>query len=119
MRRKIKVTINNLTTSETSMQECMAIVNKKKISYQNNDGIEQLQLNDKDIIIKRENNESINVMEFKNGQKTIAYYTLKSNNITFEINILTMSLIKETESIYIKYNVIDSNNSYEYILEMR
>jgi len=57
-------------------------------------------------------------MYFEKNKKISSLYTLKENNITLDIDILTNKLEINTNSIKIVYTIIDSNMVYEYNIEM-
>ena len=57
-------------------------------------------------------------MYFKKNKVISSIYTVKQNNITLEIDILTNNLEIKPNNIKIIYTVIDSNIVYEYNIEM-
>ena len=57
-------------------------------------------------------------MYFEENKKIPSLYTLKANNITLEIDLLTNKLEMNENNIKILYTIIDSNIVYEYNIEM-
>lgn len=57
-------------------------------------------------------------MYFEINKTISSIYTLKQNNITINIDILTNKIELDENSIKILYTVIDSNVVYEYNIEM-
>lgn len=55
-------------------------------------------------------------MYFENSKTIPANYTLKDKDITFDIDITTISLDITNNEIKIIYLVNDSNNKYEYYI---
>ena len=72
----------------------------------------------KKVILNRKNDEIENTLYFEQNKKISSLYTLKENNITLDIDILTTKLEIKEKSIKIIYTVIDSNIVYEYNIEM-
>ena len=119
MRKKIITTINDLKEKNKTTSETTAIVNKNKISYITKNAKEQLKINHNNIIFKRENEEFIHIINFTEGKTIPTNYHLKENDLDIEININTKSIKIEEDRIIINYKVIESDNDYEFIIEMR
>lgn len=119
LRRKIISTIKDLKEKGEIVSELSAVITKNKISYTNNDTKEQLKINEKNIVLKRENTEFIHIICFVKGKTIPTNYHLKKNNLDIEINIYTESIKVEENKISINYKVLESNNDYEFIIEMR
>ena len=52
------------------------------------------------------------------NKETISEYLLKENDLTIELNIKTSLVEIEDNYIKVRYLVIDSDNEYEYSIEM-
>ena len=57
-------------------------------------------------------------MYFETNKKTSTEYTLKEKNISIPIDIKTTNIKITAAKINIQYTVIDSNENYEYNIEM-
>ena len=57
-------------------------------------------------------------MYFETKKVISSIYTLKENNITINIDILTNKIELNKKNIKILYTVIDSDIEYEYNIEM-
>ena len=57
-------------------------------------------------------------MYFNKDTNTFSNYTIKDNNITLNIGIKTINMYNDNNSIKIEYLIKDSNNKYEYYIEM-
>lgn len=57
-------------------------------------------------------------MYFETNKKTSSEYTLKEKNISIPIDIKTTNIKLTETKINIQYTVIDSNENYEYNIEM-
>ena len=57
-------------------------------------------------------------MYFETNKKTSTEYTLKEKNISIPIDIKTTNIKITATKINIQYTVIDSNENYEYNIEM-
>lgn len=75
-------------------------------------------INSKMIILNRNNDEIESTMYFEENKKISSLYTMKENNISIDIDILTNKLEIKKNFIKITYTVIDSNTVYEYNIEM-
>ena len=73
---------------------------------------------DNKLILIRENDEFKNVLIFNFNKETVSEYLLKENDLTIELNIKTNLVEIEDNYIKVRYLVIDSDNEYEYSIEM-
>lgn len=117
----IKVKINgylrNNTEHEVFEFSEKAIMNKDKISYSCDKVKYNVIFSKDEVILKREGVDFINSFIFnKNNSKS--NYLLKSHNCDVDIDITTKELVVTTNSIYIKYLIVDSNSEYEFKIEM-
>lgn len=121
--KKIKIKLNGYLKSinENKKQDIDVIALKKDniIQYQFDNVIHKIKIDKDKVILIRENNEFKNTLEFIKNKKSISYYLLKEKNFIFDINIETKTLDYIDDKINIVYEVIDSQEQYEYVLEMR
>lgn len=94
------------------------IKNKKNISYQIDNYKYKLKIIDSQIILIRENKDIKSILLFEKNKEIPATYTIKDNNISIEINIKTNKIEIKDNSIKINYLILDSNEEYEYYIEM-
>lgn len=115
----IKGYLKNLTENETNSFQIPAIKRKNKISYIiNNEKYTLNILPTNKLILIRENNEIKNTLYFELNKTLSSVYTIKENNLTIEIAIKTLNIVIKENTINIIYLVKDSNNKYEYNIEM-
>jgi len=118
---KIKIAgmLKNITDNEINKFTTTAIKQKDKYKYLVNDEKYILTIiTPNKIIMNRTNNEIEQTMYFEKNKTISSIYTLKENNITINIDVLTNEIELTENSIRILYTVIDSNISYEYNIEM-
>ena len=94
------------------------IKNKNKITYNEETVTNTILQEDNKIILIRENDEFKNILIFDLNKETISEYLLKENDLTIELNIKTNLVEIEDNYIKVRYLVIDSDNEYEYSIEM-
>lgn len=113
--KKIKVTLK--TDDVESTQEYNAIISNKKIIY--NEKEYKVIIDYNDILrITRENNEYLFKLEFINNKKTTSKCILKENNSELYLDILTDYIIIEDNLLIVKYDVITTNQSVLYRMEI-
>lgn len=118
---KIKIAgmLKNITDNEINKFTTTAIKQKDKYKYLVNDEKYILTIiTPNKIIMNRTNNEIEQTMYFEKNKTISSIYTLKENNITINIDVLTNEIELTENSIRILYTIIDSNISYEYNIEM-
>ncbi len=115
---RIKGYLKNNEERECFDIDTIAIKEKNKITYKEDDIKNTIHLNDDEIILIRENKEFKNILIFKENKDTITQYLLKENGVNLELNIKTISLIKKDNLIEIVYMVKETDNIYEYKIEM-
>ena len=119
MKIKLKGYLKNKTDNELTKFSCKAIKTKNKISYIiDKDKYTLNILSPNKLILLRENNEIKSILYFENNKCISSLYTIKENNLTLEIDIKTQSIVMNDNNINIIYVVKDSNNEYEYNIEM-
>lgn len=117
IRIKIKGNLKNITENELFEFEEKGIRNKNKIIFSNDNIKSTIKISDNEIILIREGNDFINTFVF-NKKNSSCNYLLKENNYDVDIGINTFILESNDNSIYIKYEIIDSKCEYEYKIEM-
>ena len=119
MKIKIKGTLKNITDNESNNFSTIAIKdhNKYKFIIDNEKYLLSIISNNK-VILNRNNKEIESTIYFEKDKKIASLYTVKENNITLEIDVLTNNLEITEKNIKILYTIIDSNTSYEYNIEM-
>ena len=117
-RIKIKGYLKNNTENTTEYFTSNAIKTKNSITYIYNKNKYKLKKINKTLILIRENTEILNVIYFDVKKKISSSYLLKKEDFNIEIDITTISIEKGQNYIKILYLVNDSNNKYEYYLEM-
>ena len=92
--------------------------NKNKITYNEETVTNTILQENNKLILIRENNDFKNILIFDLNKETISEYLLKENDLTIELNIKTNLVEIEDNYIKVRYLVIDSDNEYEYNIEM-
>lgn len=116
---QIKGHLKSLNNNDTTIIDTKGIKNKNKISYIQDDISHKLTLENNKIYLIRENKEFKNIFEFELNKLNKSYYLLKENNFEIDINIETQKIEQDDNKIIIIYKVLDSNEIYEYKIEMR
>ena len=114
---RVKGYLKNITDNEILEIDEKAIRNKNKITFSSDNVKNIIRINDNDIMFVREGVDFINTFVFNKDKSSCNYY-LKDNNYDVDIDINTISMDINDNSICIKYLIIDSNYEYEYKLEM-
>lgn len=117
---KIKVNgyLRNLTENTEELINTKAIKNSNVISYVMDNTKYKLILDKTTITLLRENAEFSHGMIFKENTTTSSEYYLKETNYSLEFNILTTKIILNKNKVDITYKIIESENIYNYVLEM-
>ena len=119
----IKTIINgylkSLDNNDISEINTKGIKNNNKITYYQDNIIHNIIIEDNKITLIRENEEFKSIIEFIENETKQSYYLLKNNNIAIDLNIKTNKIINNENNITITYEIIDSNESYEYKIETR
>lgn len=118
VRRKIKSELKNLTTNEITNHNSNCIVNQNKIKYQDNDTSYEIRIKNNEIIVIRDNSKFTHAMQFQKGKTHKSNYLLKEPDLNLELNIKTKELDIKEDKIYIKYEILESNNIFEYKIEL-
>ena len=116
----------NLTTilkndngKKKTINKTTATKEKNKITYQLDGEKYTLKIVSSHKIVMYRNSDNYEcTMFFEINKETTSIYTIKKEEYTLEINIKTLVLNIKDNEINIKYYVKDSNEIYEYTLEM-
>lgn len=119
MKIKLKGYIKDLTNNETTTIDTTAIKNDKKISYY----IEKEKyilkiISPTKLILNRTTDKIDSTLYFETNKILTSDYIIKENSLSLGIDIRTNKLELNNNYIKITYTVIDSNNDYEYYIEM-
>lgn len=117
IRIKVKGNLKNITENELFEFEEKGIRNKNKITYSSDSVKNTIKLSDNEVILVRESAQFVNTFVF-NKKKSSCNCLLKENNYDVDIDINTIAMDINENSIYIKYVIVDSDCEYEYKLEM-
>ncbi len=115
---KVKGYLKDIDEGIITNIDTFGIKNKNKITYNEETVTNTILQEDNKIILIRENDEFKNILIFDLNKETISEYLLKENNLTIELNIKTNLVEIEDNNIKVRYLVIDSDNEYEYSIEM-
>ena len=115
---KVKGYLKNLTENTEELIDTKVIKNSNVISYIINDTKYKIILGDNKVTLLRENNEFSHGMIFEENITHPSEYYLKESNYSLEFKILTTKLIIDKNKIDITYKILESENIYNYVLEM-
>jgi len=118
IRVRIKGHLKNTEEREYFEIDVIGIKNKNKITYNENNIKNTIYINNDELILIRENDEFKNILNFIENKKTVTSYLLKESNTEIELNIKTESLLISDNSIEIVYMIIETDNIYEYKIEV-
>ena len=94
------------------------IKNSNTISYIIDNTKHKIFIDNNKITLLRENNEFSHGMIFEENNIHPSEYYLKESNYSLEFNIETTKLILDNNKIDITYKIIESENVYNYVLEV-
>lgn len=115
----IKGYLKDITNNQTYKINTTAIKNNNQISYYLDKEKYILKIiSSTKLILNRTNNEIDSTLYFELNKVLATTYTLKENNLSIDIDIRTNKIEINKQFIKISYTVIDSNNEYEYYIEM-
>ena len=119
MKLRIQTTLKNINENTIEKEETIAIKQNKKLIFKIKEDKYILKIiSPNNVILNRNNNDIECTMYFNLNKKTNSLYTIKKEDYNLEIEIQTNFIKISDNSIIIHYNVIDSNSSYEYHIEM-
>ena len=108
---KVKSCLKNINENTEEKNETNAIKNKNKITYHDNFSINK-------IMLVRENDDFIHTFNFEINKETTSEYYIKEYASSIEVKIKTTKLVITDNKIEINYIVKESNEEYNYILDM-
>ena len=115
---KVKGYLKNLTENTEELINTQAIKNSNVISYIQNETKHKILIEDSKITLLRDGNELSHGMIFEENKTTKRKYYLKESNYSLEFNILTTKIKINKNKIDITYEILESENIYNYVLEM-
>ena len=115
---KVKGYLKNITEATKENIDTFGIKNNNIISYIIDNTKYKLILEDSKITLLRESNEFSHGMIFIEGKTNPSEYYLKESNYSLEFNIETTKIILDNNKIDITYKIIESDNIYNYVLEV-
>lgn len=115
---RIKGFLKDIDEGTITNIDTFGIKNKNKITYNEETVTNTILQEDDKLILIRENDEFKNILIFDLNKETISEYLLKENDLTIELNIKTNLVEINDNYIKVRYLVIDSDNEYEYNIEM-
>lgn len=115
---RIKGFLKDIDEGTITNIDAFGIKNKNKITYNEETVANTVLQEDDKLILIRENDEFKNILIFDLNKETISEYLLKENDLTIELNIKTNLVEIDDNYIKVRYLVIDSDNEYEYNIEM-
>ena len=118
IRIKVKGYLKNLTEKDEININTIAIKNSNIISYVIDNIKYKLILEKEKISLQRENNEFSHIMIFMQNKTIPSEYYLKESKYSLEFNVLTTKLIITDNKLEITYKIEESENTYNYVLEM-
>ena len=119
MKISIKGHIKDITSDEINSFKTKAIKTKDKISYIIDNEKYILKINSPEqLILNRETDEISSTMYFELNKTKSSIYSIKNQNINLDINVRTNKIKVADNFIAINYTITDSNNEYEYKIEM-
>lgn len=119
MKIHLKGYVKDITNNEITKIDTNAIKTKNKISYQTNKEYYTLHMPSSEKLILNRKTNTIDCTYYFIQNKTIpSIYCIKENDLSLEFNIRTDNIEKTNNHIKINYTVTDTNNKFEYNIEM-
>ena len=115
---KVKGYLKNLTENTQELIDTKSIKNNNEISYIIDNTKHRLIIDNNKITLLRENNEFQHIMIFEENITNKSEYYLKESSYSLEFSIETTKLIIDNNNINITYKILESENIYNYVLEM-
>ena len=115
---KVKGYLKNLTENTEEIINTKALKNSNIISYITDNIKYKLIVDKNKVTLIRESNEYSHGMIFEENIQHKTDYYIKATNYSLEFNIVTTKLIIDKNKIDITYKIIESENIYNYVLEM-
>ena len=115
----LKSYLKDLTNDITTSINTNAIQTKDKLSYYIDQEKYILKIvSPTKLILNRSTSEIDSSLYFQESKILPSTYTIKESNLSLSIDIRTNKIEINNNYIKISYTVIDSNNDYEYYIEM-
>ena len=114
----VKAKLINLTENEENIINTKGIKNSNEISYVNDNIKHKIILDNNKVTLLRENDEFSHGIIFEENNINNSEYYLKESKYSIEFNIQTIKLIIEKNKLDITYKIIESENIYNYVLEV-
>lgn len=118
IKTKVYVTLKNLTENTTETFKSTCKITGNEYIYSNDENVSTLIKNIDYITFIRENNEMQHTIIFTLDKVTKSEYYLKEMHTSLEFNIKTTKITITEKKIIINYQVLETENEYEYIIEM-
>ena len=119
MKIHLKGYLKDITNDETTKIDTTAIKNHQKITYYLDKEKYILKITSPtELILNRTTEEIESSLYFDINKVLTADYHIKENNLSLGIDIRTNKIEINDNYIKVQYTVIDSNNDYEYYIEM-
>ena len=115
---KVKAKLINLTENKEDLINTNGIKNSNIISYVNDNIKHKIILDNNKVTLLRENDEFSHGIIFEENNTNNSEYYLKESKYSIEFNIQTIKLIIEKNKIDITYKILESENIYNYVLEV-
>ena len=118
IKTKIKGYLKNITENKAENIDTTAIKNKNNITYIMNDTVHRIAIKDNIVRLSRNNDEFSNELIFELNKEHSTEYFIKELKTNVDFKIKTSHVNISNTKIEIKYQIIDSNEEYEYLIEM-
>lgn len=115
---KVKGYLKNITENNNQIINTNGIKNSNTISYIIDNIKHKIIIDNNKLTLLRENNEFSHGMIFEENNTYQSEYYLKESNYSLEFNIETTKLILDNNKIDITYKILESENVYNYVLEV-
>lgn len=116
IRVKIRGYLKNNNDKEIINFDEKGIRNKDKVTFSSLDTKYIVKYDDNKIYLTREGNDYINTFLF-NKKKSKCSYFLKEHGFNVDIDIRVIDIDINSDYVYAKYVVVDSNIEYEFKIE--
>ena len=115
---KIKGYLKNITQNEVEKIDTSAIKNNSNITYTTNNTIHKITIKDNIIKLSRNNEKFSNEIIFELNKEYNTEYYIKDLKANLDFKVKTNKIMITDQKIEIKYQIIDSKDEYEYLIEM-
>ena len=115
---KIKGSLKNITENKEEIIDTTAIKKESIINYKIDNTVYKIKCDNNKVILSRNNEKYSNEIIFDSQKEYNSEYYIKDLNTSINIKIKTNYLKIEKDRIEIKYQVLDSNEEYLYLIEM-